>query len=120
MTSNETDVNGHLEKALTFLSDKRNPDYENSIKESVSAIEALFRKRMSSDKQLSDLIKKERADKILKINPMLLDIISKLYAYRGDVGGVGHSKKAIQEETNVDSKEALLFIVICEPVKRIV
>ncbi len=34
-------VNIHISKAITLLSDRDKPDYENSIKESISAVEAL-------------------------------------------------------------------------------
>lgn len=34
-------VNSHLNQALKLLSDKKEPDYRNSIKESISAVEAL-------------------------------------------------------------------------------
>lgn len=34
----------HLEQALQLLSDKKNPDYRNSIKESISAVEAICQK----------------------------------------------------------------------------
>lgn len=34
-------VKGHLAKALEHLSDRENPDYQNSIKESISAVESM-------------------------------------------------------------------------------
>ena len=34
-------VNNHIEKALELLQKRQNPDYENSIKESISAVESL-------------------------------------------------------------------------------
>ena len=34
-------VKGHLSKALELLSDRENPDYQNSIKESISAVESI-------------------------------------------------------------------------------
>ena len=34
-------VNTHIKKALSLYSDRKNPDYENSIKESISAVEAM-------------------------------------------------------------------------------
>lgn len=34
-------VSTHFRKALTLYSDRKNPDYENSIKESISAVEAM-------------------------------------------------------------------------------
>lgn len=37
----EDPVRAHLRRALELLSDKANPDYRNSIKESISAVESL-------------------------------------------------------------------------------
>lgn len=34
-------VSSHLNKAIAYLSNRENPDYENSIKESISAVEAM-------------------------------------------------------------------------------
>lgn len=34
----------HLKKALALMSDRKKPDYGNSIKESISALESLFKK----------------------------------------------------------------------------
>jgi len=35
------DISVHIDRALQLLSDKSNPDYRNSIKESISAVEAI-------------------------------------------------------------------------------
>lgn len=36
-------VNAHLKRALELYSDRKNPDYRNSIKESISAVESMAR-----------------------------------------------------------------------------
>ncbi|EQD48733.1 phage-related protein [mine drainage metagenome] len=36
-------VTAHLERALQLLADRKQPDYRNSIKESISAVEAMAR-----------------------------------------------------------------------------
>ncbi len=43
LTSEYSGVKMHLGKALEFLSDRKNPDYQNSIKESISAVESIAR-----------------------------------------------------------------------------
>ena len=40
----DKEVKEHLQTALKYLSDKQNPDYRNSIKESISAVEAICKK----------------------------------------------------------------------------
>ncbi|MGH8057224.1 MAG: AbiJ-NTD4 domain-containing protein, partial [Candidatus Entotheonellia bacterium] len=44
-------VREHLDRALQMLSDRHHPDYRNSIKESVSAVEALVKTVTKSDKR---------------------------------------------------------------------
>jgi hypothetical protein len=43
-------VNAHLENALRLMSDRKSPDYRNSIKESISAVEAICRVIAQDDK----------------------------------------------------------------------
>ncbi|MCZ5936323.1 hypothetical protein O5264_29290, partial [Escherichia coli] len=40
----------HFERALQLMTDREQPDYRNSIKESISAIESLCRKITGNDK----------------------------------------------------------------------
>lgn len=96
----------HIKDSLKLLSDKGMSDYRNSAKESISAIEAMVRKKMGSTKQLSDLLK----DKRLNIHPCLSGAMSKLYAYRGDASGVGHS--LIANSTPVSYEDALFILII--------
>ena len=99
----------HIEKALSFLSDREKPDYKNSIKESISAIEAACKIILGNDNvDLSGALKKLK-DKGIELHPALLQAIEKLYAYAGDKGGVRHSEKTI--ESNVSFEEAKLILV---------
>lgn len=99
----------HIEKALGFLSDREKPDYKNSVKESISAIEAACKVILGNDSvDLSNAIKKLK-DKGIELHPALLQAIDKLYAYAGDKGGVRHSEKSV--ESNVTFEEAKLILV---------
>lgn len=99
----------HIEKALGFLSDREKPDYKNSVKESISAIEAACKIILGNDSvDLSNAIKKLK-DKGIELHPALLQAIDKLYAYAGDKGGVRHSEKSV--ESNVTFEEAKLILV---------
>ena len=99
----------HIEKALGFLSDREKPDYKNSVKESISAIEAVCKVIFGNDNvDLSGALKKLK-DKGIELHPALLQAIEKLYAYAGDKGGVRHSEKTI--ESNVSFEEAKLILV---------
>jgi hypothetical protein len=51
-----TPIRDHLKKAQRLLADRNNPDYENSIKESISAVESLAKIITEKEKSLSGLI----------------------------------------------------------------
>jgi hypothetical protein len=43
----EDAVSEHLNTAIGFLSDRKNPHYRNSIKESISAVESLMKSSLA-------------------------------------------------------------------------
>jgi hypothetical protein len=51
-------IRTHLRRALELLSDKANPDYRNSIKESIPAVESLVVAVVNEKGTLGQLIKK--------------------------------------------------------------
>ncbi len=82
----------HLKKALSLFSDREAPDYENSIKEAISALEALARELTGKSnatlgEAIPDLAKR------LELHPALVGAINKLYGYASDESGIRHSKK---------------------------
>jgi hypothetical protein len=102
-------VREHLNRALQMLSDRRNPDYRNTIKESVSAVEALVKTVTKSDKgTLGDLLKElERQG---KLHPALKSAFSSLYGYTSDADGIRH---ALLEEDPVTFEQAKFMLVAC-------
>lgn len=101
----------HIHKALSFLSDRENPDYKNSIKESISAVEAICKIIVGDEKSELNKALKKLKEKGLKIHPALEQAWNKLYAYTCDEGGVRHSEKAF--ESNVTFEEAKYMLVSC-------
>lgn len=86
-------VREHLVKANRFLSDRENPDYENSIKESISAVEAIceeFLNVRGKDATLGRMLK-QFTDKGIKINKTLQIAFDKLYGYTSDANGIRHA-----------------------------
>jgi hypothetical protein len=78
-----------FEKAIRSLNIRPTPDVENSIKDSVSAIESIGRIIIGDEKPLLDNIVKELAEK--GVIPKPLDqVIQKLYAYRGNEPAIAH------------------------------
>ena len=102
-------VSAHLKRALELLSDRQSPDFRNSVKESISAVEAIA--RIITEKKgatLGDALKvlEERHD----LHKALKDGFSKLYGYTSDANGVRH---AMQDEPNLDMPEAKYFLLSC-------
>ena len=99
----------HLETAITLLSQKPNPDYRNSIKESISAVESLVKQITGAeggglDKALTKLEAK------VKFHGAFKSGLLSLYGYTSDENGIRH---AILEEPNVGFDEAKFMLVTC-------
>ena len=101
----------HLEKAVGFLSDREKPDYKNSIKESISAVESICQIIVGDDKaSLGDALK-DLEEKGIAIHPALKGAFSKLYGYTSDEGGIRHAEGLF--ESNVSFEEAKFMLVSC-------
>lgn len=106
-------VGEHIAKALTLLSDRDNPDYENSIKESISGVESMcciLTNMKGKDATLGKAIKKLK-DNGIKIHPALEEAYNKLYGYTSDAGGIRHSKGL--GDLNATFAEAKYMLVAC-------
>ena len=102
-------VTAHLERALQLLADRKQPDYRNSIKESVSAVEAMARVVSESPKAtLGEALKV--LEKKGRLHPALKDGFSKLYGYTNDDDGIRH---AMLDEPNIDQSDAKYFLLSC-------
>jgi len=101
--------NTHLKSALSKLSDRLNPDYRNSIKESISALESIA--KIISKNQKDSL--GAALDKIkgkLKIHSALERGFKQIYGYTSDTDGIRH---ALTEETTCDFEDAKFILVSC-------
>lgn len=103
-------VNTHLNTALKELSDKKNPIYRNSVKESISAVESICKIYTGDDKStLGDALSK--LEKEGSIHPALKKSFSALYGYTSDSGGIRHA--FIENDRQVDFHEAKFMLVTC-------
>lgn len=112
ITQSKDNVSGHLEKAIEHYSKRPNPDVRNSIKESISAVEAVCRELTGDDtlgKALNHL-----ESKGIVIHKMLKDEFTKFYVYTNDANsGIRHALMD-QDGTYVPSKdEAYYMLVSC-------
>ena len=102
-------VRAHLQTALEMLSRRENPDFRNSIKESISAVESIAIIITEKPKAtLSDAIKE--LEKSGKLHKALKDGFSKLYAYTSDEEGVRH---AMMDEPDLSIADAKYFLLSC-------
>lgn len=102
-------VSSHIDRALTLLADRKNPDYRNSIKESISAVEAMARLVSGNPKAtLGEALK--ALEKTGKLHAALKDGFSKLYGYTNDESGIRH---AMLDEPNLTQDDAKYFLLSC-------
>lgn len=109
-TSQLGGVQSHLQSALTMLSQRTSPDYRNSIKESISAVEALCRIIAGDDRATLGQALKQLTDKGLKFHPALEKAWGSLYGYTSDEDGIRH---AMLEESTLTLADAKYFLVSC-------
>ncbi len=101
----------HLKQALEHYADRENPDYRNSIKESISAVEALC-KQITNDPHASlgkalDAIERQAT---IELNPILKAAFDKLYGYTSNADGIRHS---MSETANLNAEDAKYMLVSC-------
>jgi hypothetical protein len=103
-------ANIHLKNALDKLSDKKNPDYGNSIKESISALESVIRLLTGEStlgKGLSAL-----SSKGIEIDPLIKSGMEKFYGFTNNKGsGIRHA--IVEDYQSPDFDDAKLMIVLC-------
>jgi hypothetical protein len=110
-TSGETldGVNLHLKSALSLLSDRKNPDYRNSIKESISAVEAIC-KIIAEDEKTTLAKALTKLKRKIDIHGSLEEGFKKIYGYTSDADGIRH---AIMYKPNIDFADAKYMMVSC-------
>lgn len=102
-------VNTHLDDALKLMSDRKSPDYRNSIKESISAVEAICRLITNNDKaKLGQALK--QVEKKVGLHGALKKAFSSLYGYTSSAEGIRH---ALLEESSLSFEDAKFMLVSC-------
>ncbi len=106
LSSADSPVRTHLDAALRMLSDKESPDYRNSVKESISAVEAACRLVTgSTSATLGDALKK-----VKNLHPAMSRAFSQLYGYTNDASGIRHS---LTDEAKISYADAKFMLVTC-------
>jgi hypothetical protein len=99
-------VRDHLSASLRMLSDKNHQDFRNSVKESISAVEAVCR-NISGKKTatLSDALKH-----VENCHPALSQGFKSIYGYTSDESGIRH---ALSEDSEITYSDAKFMLVAC-------
>ena len=112
VNSNYNSVSIHIKKALELYSDRQKPDYENSVKESISAVEAMCNTITGTDganATLGNAIKKLKEFGVY-IHPAMENAFKQLYGYTSDAGGIRHGGI---EFVDVPSEDAKYMLISC-------
>ena len=97
----------HLREALAKLSDRESPDYRNSIKESISAVESLANSLAGTTGQsLGPALSAIGAD----THGALTEAFKKLYGWTSNAEGIRHS---LMDESNLEFEDAKFMLVSC-------
>ena len=112
MYDSAANIKAHLNKALELYAQRPTGDYRNSIKESISAVEAYCRE-ITGENTLGKALDKLK-DKGLVIPPVLKSAFEKLYAYTNQPDtGIRHALMDDEGTYTPASEEALFMLVSC-------
>lgn len=102
--------NIHIAKALELFSNREKPDYENSIKESISAVESICSEITGIEGAQATLGKtiKKLKDAGMHIHPAMENAFTSLYGYTSDEGGIRHGSIDFVEAPSEDAKFMLI------------
>jgi len=104
------EVNAHITSALSLYSNKSNPDYRNSIKESISAVEAMCKKLTKSESTLPAALTMLDKNPKFRIPGSLKGGFEKIYGYASSTHGIRHGFSEVQE---VGEEDARFMLIAC-------
>ena len=107
-TDKYNSVNQHLKTAINHFSNKQKPDYRNSIKESISAIESICKIIAKNEKAtLYDALKE--IEKRHSIHKALKSSFASLYDFTSGAGGIRHA--LLEKDIKVGLEEARFILI---------
>ncbi|PFJ86282.1 AbiJ-NTD4 domain-containing protein [Bacillus cereus] len=103
-------VSMHIEQALRLMANRTNPDYINSIKESISAVESICKVIVKDEKgTLGQALNKLEQNGIV-IQDTLKEGFKRIYWYTSDNDGIRHAHKDVP---NVSYEDAQFMLITC-------
>jgi AbiJ N-terminal domain 4 len=99
----------HFAKARQYFDHPSKPDYENSIKEAVCAVEAAARRLFpqTKAKTLGEVVNQIRGSRAGQLPKPIADTLTGLYAFRNSGEGVGHGGSTGGKATQALAEYAL-------------
>jgi len=102
-------VSMHMQQAVKLLSDRKQPDYRNSMKESISAVEAICKiiaekEKVTLGPALDAVLAK------LDLHTSLHQGFKAIYGYTSDHHGIRHGLK---DDAEPEAEDATLMLVMC-------
>lgn len=108
-------VSEHLKNSLSLYTKRPDPDYANSIKESISAVEAQL--RLMTGKNTLGKALNALANINIALHPRLREAFEQLYAYTNQPDtGIRHSLVDSTSKFLPSSEEALFMLVTCSAI----
>ncbi|WP_415919867.1 AbiJ-NTD4 domain-containing protein [Tateyamaria sp. SN6-1] len=99
----------HIARAIELYSDRRHPDYRNSIKEAISAVEAAAKQVVGNEQvTLGQALKHMESEG--NLHSALKQGFSNLYGWTNDSDGIRH---ALMQEENLTEEDARFMLVSC-------
>ncbi|WP_336865257.1 AbiJ-NTD4 domain-containing protein [Peribacillus frigoritolerans] len=104
-------VKTHISKALSLLADREIPDYPNSIKESISAVECVAKVIVNKpNTTLGAALNEIERNGTIEFHADLKEGLKKIYHYTSDSAGIRH---ALKDNSTVDFEDAKFMLVSC-------
>jgi hypothetical protein len=101
-------VKTQLSHAIDLLSDRDNPDYKNSIKESISAVESVCKIVLNKDITLGQSIKEIGREK--NLHPAFVGAINQFYGY---TSGSAIRHGPLEDIESLEYDDAKFFVLFC-------
>lgn len=102
-------VSQHLDAALRLMSDRNSPDFRNSIKESISAVESLAKHITGKpNATLGEALKELERQR--QLHSSMKKAFSALYGYTSSTQGIRH---ALMDEPTLTKTDARFMLICC-------
>lgn len=108
--TNMDEAKMHIKKSIELYRDRNNPNYRNSIKESISAVEATFRSITGKKQKISSAIYQMENEGIHLHKAIKKGIIN-ICGWTRDDGGIRHA--LMEGDSFVTEAEARFMLVLC-------